>query len=211
MKKYFLGTLTVFLFSLTSFCSAFSWDFSGWKDNYGQITDASGNLVWPHMEKTGAFQKAYNDELSALQTEGKCLEIELLEKIDKKYGPLTDDARKFVESEHIPDKCKVIKEETKLPPVTNGHILPGPEFGEDGKSYVMNQLLPGITNWILVSITAISVIMGIIAGLFYITSSGDTEMTKKGKDIMIWSIAGLVLAILSFTIVKIIININFLS
>lgn len=205
MKKYFFGTLFLFLFSITSVCSAFDWDFTGWQPNQGKLPDDT----WPHMEKTLEFQKAYNKALEKAQKEKKCIEIKLLKDFDGKYGPLTHEARVFVENKEFTKKCETTNKQVFLPHVTNGNILPGPELGNDGKSYVMHKFLPGITNWILVIITAVSVIMGIIAGLFYLTSSGDSEMLKKGKDIMIWSIAGLVIAILSFTIVKLIININF--
>ncbi|MCK5460576.1 hypothetical protein KAI58_01170 [Candidatus Gracilibacteria bacterium] len=100
-------------------------------------------------------------------------------------------------------------EGASLPPVTSGNILPGPESGKDAKYYVTNQLIPGISNGTFIFLLMVSSIMLIIAGFFYLTSSGDTEMTKQAKDIILWTIVGVAIAALSYTFVKFIINIDF--
>lgn len=105
---------------------------------------------------------------------------------------------------------ELLAEPVTMPPVTHGNILPGPSSGETAGYYVTSQLIPGIANGTLIFLFMVSSIMLIIAGFFYLTSSGNTEMTKKAKDIILWTIVGVSIAALSYTFVKFIININFL-
>ncbi len=98
-----------------------------------------------------------------------------------------------------------------VPPVSNGGILPGPSSASGGVSYILNNFLPAITNWVVAAIMSAAVIVVIIGGLMYIFSGGDSEMQKKARSTIIWGIVGMVLAILSYTIVKLIIFINFFS
>jgi hypothetical protein len=90
-------------------------------------------------------------------------------------------------------------------------ILPGSGItGEDGGSnYLVESLIPGITNGFMVVMLAIAVIMIIIAGFMYLFSSGDSEMTKKAKDTIFWTITGVGIAAASVAIVRFIIGLNF--
>ncbi len=107
------------------------------------------------------------------------------------------------------------------PPVSDGGILPGevlsPQEGQDiegnriktGQTYLVQKFLPTAVSGFVVTILFISVVMIIIAGLYFIFSSGETETKQKAKDIIFWAIVGAALAILSFAIVKFVIGINF--
>ena len=102
----------------------------------------------------------------------------------------------------------------KLPPIFNGGMLPGPAqdgdgLTEDGICYVSEKLVPSISNKILVFLFSLGVIILIIAGLLYIVSSGDTELTGQAKDTLLWACIGIGLAVISYAIVKLVINIDF--
>lgn len=107
-------------------------------------------------------------------------------------------------------------------PVSNGGILPGPAENikngdgsirqantDDVKKHITQTFLPGITNWLLVLITMVAVIVIIVGGLTYLISAGDQEKAKKGRDTIIWGIIGVIVAILSYAIVRFVIEINF--
>lgn len=64
------------------------------------------------------------------------------------------------------------------------------------------KLIKNIINVLLFLIGAIAVIMIIIGGLRYVTSAGDASQTKAAKDTILYSIVGLVIAIMSYAIVQ---------
>ncbi len=59
-----------------------------------------------------------------------------------------------------------------------------------------------VVNTLLFILGIISVIMIIIGGLRYTTSGGDSSATKAAKDTILYAVIGLVVAMLSFTIVN---------
>ncbi|MBR0460487.1 hypothetical protein IJI91_00610 [Candidatus Saccharibacteria bacterium] len=59
-----------------------------------------------------------------------------------------------------------------------------------------------IINVVLGLIAVIAVIMIIIGGIEYTVSRGDATKTKKGRDTIIYSVIGLVIALLSFAVVN---------
>ena len=61
-------------------------------------------------------------------------------------------------------------------------------------------------NTVIFIIGALSVIMIIIGGLRYVLSGGDPAGLKGAKDTILYSIIGLIIALLSFGIVSFIIN-----
>lgn len=58
----------------------------------------------------------------------------------------------------------------------------------------------------IVIIGALSVIMIIVGGLRYTLSGGDSAGLKSAKDTIIYSLVGLVVALLSFTLVSFVIS-----
>ncbi len=60
-----------------------------------------------------------------------------------------------------------------------------------------------LVNWFAWFIALISVVMGLYSGFLFITSSGDEAKLKKARDILIYTIIGIVVAIISFGIVAI--------
>lgn len=68
------------------------------------------------------------------------------------------------------------------------------------------QTVKNIINVTLGVIAVIAVIMIIIGGIEYTASRGDATKTKKGKDTIIYSVIGLVIALLAFAIVNFVLS-----
>jgi len=60
-----------------------------------------------------------------------------------------------------------------------------------------------LINWFAWFIAVVSVVMGLYSGFLFITSSGDEAKLKKARDTFIYTIIGIVVAIISFGIVAI--------
>lgn len=63
-------------------------------------------------------------------------------------------------------------------------------------------LISNFLNWMLGILGVLAVIAFVIAGVMYLTSAGDTEQAEKGKNIMLYAIIGLVVALLGLIIVN---------
>ena len=59
-----------------------------------------------------------------------------------------------------------------------------------------------IVNVMLYIIGAIAVIMIVIGGIRYVTSNGDSGSVKSAKDTILYSVIGLIVAILAYSIVN---------
>ncbi len=90
-------------------------------------------------------------------------------------------------------------------------LLPtsGEETGEGFRSYIVTKLIPGFANVAITILWSISTIFIIIAGVIYVFSSGESEMIKKAKDIILWTIVGTCLATLSYAVVKLLTQTDF--
>lgn len=71
-----------------------------------------------------------------------------------------------------------------------------------GRNTNVNSILRTIINVLLFIIAAVSVIVIIIGGIMYSTSTGDAGRTKKAKDTILYAVIGLVVAIFAFAIVN---------
>ena len=67
-------------------------------------------------------------------------------------------------------------------------------------------IIKNVINVLLFIIGIIAVIMIIIGGFRYTTSGGDGSETKTARDTIIYAVAGLVIAIMSFAIVNFVLN-----
>jgi hypothetical protein len=63
-----------------------------------------------------------------------------------------------------------------------------------------------VINTLLVVLGMIAVVMIVIGGIRYTTSAGNASQIKEAKDTILYSIVGLVVAILSFTIVNFVVG-----
>ena len=63
-------------------------------------------------------------------------------------------------------------------------------------------MIKTVINILLYVLGIIAVIMIIVGGMRYTTSNGNASQLKEAKDTILYSVVGLVVAILSFTIVN---------
>ena len=64
------------------------------------------------------------------------------------------------------------------------------------------QLFVLIANWIAGIVATVAVLMIVIAGLQYIFSGGDVDKIQKANKTIKWSLIGLVIVIMSWSILK---------
>ena len=67
-------------------------------------------------------------------------------------------------------------------------------------------LIKTVVNILLWAVGILSVIMIIFSGFRYITSSGDASKTKSAQSTLIYSVVGLIVAIMAWAIVNMVIN-----
>ena len=67
-------------------------------------------------------------------------------------------------------------------------------------------LIKTVVNILLWAVGILSVIMIIFSGFRYITSAGDASKTKSAQSTLIYSVVGLIVAILAYAIVNMVIN-----
>jgi len=63
-------------------------------------------------------------------------------------------------------------------------------------------LLVSFANWTLLLIAIIAVIMIIYGAFIYMTTAGDETKVEKGKNIIIYGIVGVLIAILAFGVIS---------
>lgn len=68
-------------------------------------------------------------------------------------------------------------------------------------NFNLTQLGINIANAAWIIFTIIAVIMFVIAGVLFLTASGDPEKVQKARSAFMWGIVGVVVAILAFTII----------
>lgn len=73
---------------------------------------------------------------------------------------------------------------------------------KDTKGETVGKIVTPLVNTLLFILGAISVIMIIVAGIRYTTSGGDASSVTAAKNTLMYSIIGLVVAILAFAIVN---------
>ena len=71
--------------------------------------------------------------------------------------------------------------------------------GKDG-------LIKTVVNVLLWAVGILSVIMIIFSGFRYITSAGDASKTKSAQSTLMYSVVGLIVAIMAYAIVNMVIN-----
>lgn len=64
-----------------------------------------------------------------------------------------------------------------------------------------------ITNTLLLAIGVIAVVVIIIAGIRFVTSSGNESSTKAARETILYAVVGLVVALLSYAIVNFVLGI----
>lgn len=64
------------------------------------------------------------------------------------------------------------------------------------------EVLMKVANWLLGFIAALAIVMIIVGGMVYLISGGDEEKATAGKKIVTFAIIGLMIALLSWVMVK---------
>lgn len=57
-------------------------------------------------------------------------------------------------------------------------------------------------NWLLIIVGILGVIGFVIAGILYLTAAGDDGQIEKGKTAMIYSIVGVIVALIGVVVIK---------
>ena len=63
-------------------------------------------------------------------------------------------------------------------------------------------IVTGLMNWLLIIVGILGVIGFVIAGIIYLTAAGDEDQIAKGKKALIYSIVGVIVALLGVVIIK---------
>jgi len=61
-----------------------------------------------------------------------------------------------------------------------------------------------ILRWFYTIVLILSVLMGLYAAFLYVTAGGDSAKTKKASQVLIYAVIGVVIAILAFSINRIV-------
>ena len=77
---------------------------------------------------------------------------------------------------------------------------------KDNKNNSLTSMINLIINVVLGVLGIVAVIVIIVGGFTYMTSNGDPAKTTKGRNIILYGIIGLVVALLAFAIVNFVLN-----
>lgn len=66
--------------------------------------------------------------------------------------------------------------------------------------------ITGFLNYFLGFLGLLAVIMLIYAGITFITANGEEDAIKKARSMILWSVVGIVVIMLSFAIVRVVMN-----
>lgn len=101
----------------------------------------------------------------------------------------------------------------KAPTIPKPDLLPGPDEAkqkEKGtRSILINTILPFYGVGIIGFVGMLSIVFLIIAGVRFSTAYGNDEAIQKAKGQAMYALIGLIIAILSYAIVRIITNIKY--
>lgn len=78
--------------------------------------------------------------------------------------------------------------------------------GGENTSAEFNRQVKNIVNTLLFLLGIVAVIVIILGGFRYATSNGDASATKAAKDMILYAVIGLVVAILAYAIVNFVVS-----
>ena len=90
--------------------------------------------------------------------------------------------------------------------VSNGLNAAVNGSGLSNKSVSVDSVAKNVVNALLYIIGILAVIMIIVGGVMYTTSAGDQAKVTKAKNIIIYGLVGLVIAILAYAIVSFVLD-----
>lgn len=77
----------------------------------------------------------------------------------------------------------------------------------EGMPTEIQAVLSNITNIILFAVGIVSVVMLVWGGIRYITSGGDSKKVTDAKNTILYAVVGLIIALLSYSIVNFVISV----
>ena len=83
-------------------------------------------------------------------------------------------------------------------------VLPQKEYDILGPEEALNEVVVGVINQVSNVFIGFSVLFIIVAGIQYVLAQGDEEKIKKAHKSIMWSVAGVILVMLSYTIIYIV-------
>ncbi len=98
------------------------------------------------------------------------------------------------------------------PTIIKPELLPGPdnqEIAQGSREIILGKFLPRLTVRIIGLIGAAALLSIVIGGVRYATAYGKDETLEAAKNQILYSIIGFIVAILSYTIVTIVSNVQF--
>jgi len=87
-----------------------------------------------------------------------------------------------------------------MPFVAGAQFAPPGGTGLPGGTII--DILTNGMNWILIIVGILGVIGFVIAGIIYLTAAGDDDQIAKGKKAMVYSIVGVIVALLGVVVIK---------
>ncbi|MEK7452699.1 MAG: hypothetical protein AAB614_00525 [Patescibacteria group bacterium] len=91
------------------------------------------------------------------------------------------------------------------PPDTSGlgSIAPGQIVGSQSPALNVEDVLLGLVNWLAWLVALAAVVAGLYSGFLFITSGDDEKKLGKATKFFVYTIVGVIVAILAFSIVAI--------
>jgi hypothetical protein len=83
-----------------------------------------------------------------------------------------------------------------------------PPFGQKGESGVgfIQEVIGVVINWALGIVGSIALLMFVIGGFIWLTSAGNPDKIKSGRNIIVWSVIGLAVIFASYAISRVILE-----
>lgn len=72
----------------------------------------------------------------------------------------------------------------------------------------VGQILVNIMNWFMMILGIGAIISFVVAGIMYLTAAGDEGKTEKAKNLMVYAIIALVVALVGYVIVNTVVNLT---
>ena len=86
----------------------------------------------------------------------------------------------------------------------NVNSLNNTNFSDSGES--LEQTIGGIISAVIGILGLVCVVIIIIGGINYMTSSGDSAKVKKAKDTILYGVIGMIICVLAFAITQFVIG-----
>ena len=99
------------------------------------------------------------------------------------------------QAEEVPTKCTMDYGFANCPAV--GQDCPFDSTTYDCSICCMLNSITTATNWIFYIVTLIAVIMIVIGGFTYVTAAGDPEKAGKARQIIVYAVVGLIVAVVA--------------